>query len=395
MALVMLVACGKDEPKVDKIEEHSNDKIEKAEPNKNDPKKEDGTEENKPNKSVEEEKPQKPATDVKKPEDYHLRQNLHAEWLKPVEESDFAYDKLYEEGDKAIFTADYLARYIRFVSSDHTTPRYELTSKDIKDLSVSDIKVQQGGVAIKMKYKGLDKAAYINLPFDRLKYYDSKVTIKTDSPKANWYVGGVAHIPSLYLSELLDYDTERYAHDEIKAVADYRNNSLELSFKLVHQRSERDLVTISKTIKGFKSVQKLAQDLVIASGYELNQSFGKRFYNEQDMAKVKQALDNPQLLLQYLEKAQIMANGEELSLAKKSDTSNGSQEYYILESEGQGREHYHYYFVSPRFELVSVRREGQRLYLSLALVAVGDYVFDRAIPLKQEMMITLHKPTNS
>lgn len=382
--LLMMTACGKDEPKQEQPQKPEVGQIEPSKPNESGKK-----EQNTPPINPGENQNPPATTNTKKPEDYDLRRYLAVEWRnKDIEASDFAYDRLNEESDsKGIFTTEYLAKYVRFVSSDRNANRYELTAEDLKDLAITDIKAEQSKITLKVKYKSIDKTEAISLRFDKILYYTKKLKVNT-ARLGSWYASGVAHQPAIYLTHILEYDSDRYAHEDLHAVANESDNSVTFSFKLVSKNGERELANITKTVEGFRPLSMLAQELVVASSSDLGTEFGKNYRHEQDLSKIK--VRASQSIQSWIKKAQI-GIGSVGSLHWDEDRSQPNSIRSVLQGNSSHIDNHHYYFVDPRFEVVSVRKQDHFLYLKLRLVAVNGQGLEVA-DLPQELMVHLIDP---
>lgn len=400
--LLLITACGKEEPQIQTEVKQTNTaeitkpalpnpKPSEGGGNKNNPPTDEGT---KPNEPIVSPLTPPKESNIAKPEDYYLRQYLNAEWIhRNPETTDFAYDRLNEDADKSLFTSEYLAKYVRFVSSP-SGGQYVLTAEDLKDLSISDIKAESTRISLKIKYKGIEKATPLYLSFQSINYYEHKVAI--DATRiSEWYATGVAHKENvdIYVGHILKYDEQRYAHQSVTATANESDSSVAFQFKLISKKNERELANITKIVKGFRPLSTLAKELVIASSAELGAELGSKYRHEHDISKIEPRLKNN--LMNWIKKAQVwIGETSEGGLHWYEDSSQLGSIRNILRGNQNNLANHHYYFVDPRFEIVSIRRDNERnlLYIKLKLSSINNHVFDDLV-LQQELMVHLIQPS--
>lgn len=309
---------------------------------------------------------------AKTPQNYYLAKNMDADWrvAKEVYTKDFALDKLYEDKDVALFTAEYLARFVNFYSSDFTTSRYILSSEEIKDIKILDINYRDGAIRFKTEYKGVKSDREIRLQLSQIDYYSNKLSID-NSTAGKYYAEGVAEHADMYLTQFVDYDSERYYHEGVSAQSSDAGETVHFRVKLYAKKGELFLGKIEKTVKGFRSLSQLAKDMTIAGNYEVNQRLGRLVGNLQGgdalKTKLNLSIDN------WIKEASILIDNQRLGWRENYQPGAGTTP--IL-STGTRISNLHLLFKHPRFQVVEARREDNFLYVKFRILTINDLSFN-------------------
>ena len=230
--------------------------------------------------------PAEPIPLVPKPSDYRIATRMVVEPIKEktremlskLKIEDFAW-----RGNKdAIKLADLLP-FVTFKASDLDGEPYTLTSEDLKQLELVDLKYEEHAsyrdyIAFKVRYNHISGTSVLRIPASRRDYFMQKFEVHKDfAPR--YYLGGIAHLFPASAGEILKgYDRAKYAVVLTDARADHLNNNL--SFRglvhLVGMGMEETVVVLDFEAKGFKPLSALQGQLTFVTSGELNERMRDR-----------------------------------------------------------------------------------------------------------------------
>lgn len=185
---------------------------------------------------------------------------------------------------------------------------------------------------------------------------------------------GVYENLDVFLRNMLVFDKTKIIPELVTKSKNSGSNSIDVTLKLISaDGKETEIATIHKTLTGFKSLNDLKNELVLAHGFELGEYFGKKFRDAKDgdlLERVK--LIDPRV---WIGKAQfsIKRNGNFISLNKEEVSLRGENSIVTLytPSDHLG-ENKDIYLKEPHFTVIQAKKEGNYLRLVLQLVAVND-----------------------
>lgn len=203
--------------------------------------------------------------------DYEIGTRTYAQWnvAKEVYLKDFDLDQLLLYNNTAFYTVDYLKKYVLFSASTVNGEHRQLTDEELGKLTIKDLKFGYDNViTFKTEYASLQSKVESRLDLSKQEYYGLKVKVNESFAKG-LYMRGVYEEFALYVQGLLDYDRNIFAAElEQDLTKSEEENSISFSIKL-QTKTGVDIVTLYKTAKGFKSLNNLKQDLLIASSADL------------------------------------------------------------------------------------------------------------------------------
>ena len=357
--IALTYSCGKDEPTIinttEQKQQNSNNNT------------------NTPHKSQESEAP------VKKPNDIHMAKRAVVTWKEGVDYlKEFNFDELYRVKNTSLFTLEYLSKFITIYSTEvDGSSHYVFNDDDLKQVSISNIQYKpsnsnEGNITFDLSYKGI-KGAKASLPFNKQTYYSDFVTLNSNVIKQK-YMHGVYENLDVFLRNMLVFDKTKIIPELVTKNKNGTSNSIDVTLKLISaDGKETEIATIHKTLIGFKSLNDLKNELVLANGFELGEYFGKKFRDAKDgdlLEKVK--LIDPRA---WIGKAQfsIKRNGNFISLDKEEVVLRGENSIVTLYTPADHLgENKDIYLKEPRFTVIQAKKEGNYLRLVLQLVAVND-----------------------
>ena len=225
--------------------------------------------------------PAEPTPSVPKPSDYRIATRMVVEPIKEktremlskLKIEDFAW-----RGNKDAIKLEDLLPFVTFKASDLDGEPYTLTSEDLKQLELVDMKYEEHGsyndyIAFKVRYNHISGTSVLRIPVSRRDYFMQKFEVNKDfAPQ--YYLGGIAHLFPASAGEILKgYDRKKYAVVLTDARADHSNNNL--SFRglvhLVGTGIEDPIVVLDFEAKGFKPLSALQGQLTFVTSGELNE----------------------------------------------------------------------------------------------------------------------------
>lgn len=267
--LLVLSACGSND-----APEPPKPKTEKpADPHKQNKDKEKEKENN--NQPQGEEKP--------RPSDLDLGRRAQAQWN--VEKEKYSAEPAFEvfflqnKGDNAAI--ERLKTYLRFSSSATDGTPYAFTEEEIKEIQLAEVTYDESTQYIRFKttFRGYTSQDFIQLSLKKADFYEQLIKENTDYITQH-YMRGVAHYFEAMVGEVLQYDTDKYAVTiQSKEGNDY-NNQITCTLRVTHKTSGKELITLQKTLKGFKTLDKLAEDLQASPKHELVEYIKKAQQND-------------------------------------------------------------------------------------------------------------------
>lgn len=322
-----------------------------------------------------------PPTSNKRPEDLDLGLRTVGQWRvdKATYLDQFDFEALYLNNNKARFTTDYLKQFVRFqaVRVDGTGGVYTLTDADLKHLSIVDIAFEatsasSGHITFYTAYKGVKSSNKTMLPFDHTAYYDAKVKPNTQAI-AHRYLLGVSKYPGVFYGSLLDYDSNKYRLllVEHSAQADLSSNVLHCTLILEHSTTGKRLAELHKTIKGFKPLSKLQNELQLSSSYELLEEMRKRVNRYKSEKMRLEVLRSTMPIWRKTLQIAIKDSHRGLTQLYWDKVRDSYHQEVDAMLAGQNAAELDLYFESPIFELQSIRIDGEDLYLHIKLSEVN------------------------
>ena len=357
--IALTYSCGKDEPTIINI-------TEQKQQNSN-------NNTNTPDKSQESKVP------VKRPNDIYMAKRAVVTWKEGVDcLKKFNFDELYRVKNTSLFTLEYLSKFITIYSTEvDDSNHYVFNDDDLKQVSISNIQYKpsnsnEGNIAFDLSYKGI-KGAKASLPFNKQTYYSDFVALNSNVIKQK-YMHGVYENLDVFLRNMLVFDKTKIIPELVTKNKNGASNSIDVTLKLISgDGKETEIATIHKTLTGFKRLNDLKNELVLAHGFELGEYFGKKFRDAKDgdlLERVK--LIDPRV---WIGKAQfsIKRNGNFISLNKEEVSLRGENSIVTLytPSDHLG-ENKDIYLKEPHFTVIQAKKEGNYLRLVLQLVAVND-----------------------
>ncbi|GGM55164.1 hypothetical protein GCM10007088_12430 [Porphyromonas pasteri] len=244
--------------------------------------------------------PAEPMPSVPKPSDYRIATRMvvepikekKAEMLATLKIEDFAW-----RGNKDAIKLEDLLPFVTFKASDLDGEPYTLTSEDLKQLELVDMKYEEHGsyndyIAFKVRYSHISGTSVLRIPVSRREYFMQKFEVNKDfAPQ--YYLGGIAHLFPASAGEILKgYDRAKYAVILTDARADHSNN--ELSFRgqvyLVGTGIEDPVVVLDFEAKGFKPLSALQGQLTFVTSGELNEHMRDRLKKIQKSKTIADAV---------------------------------------------------------------------------------------------------------
>ena len=328
---------------------------------------------NTPDKSQESEAP------VKRPNDIHMAKRAVVTWKEGVDYlKEFNFDELYRVKNTSLFTLEYLSKFITIYSTEvNGSNHYVFNDDDLRQVSISNIQYKpsnsnEGNITFDLSYKGI-KGAKASLPFNKQTYYSDFVVLNSNVIKQK-YMCGVYENLDVFLRNMLVFDKTKIIPELVTKNKNGASNSIDVTLKLISaDGKETEIATIHKTLTGFKRLNDLKNELVLAHGFELGEYFGKKFRDAKDgdlLERVK--LIDPRV---WIGKAQfsIKRNGNFISLNKEEVALRGENSIVTLytPSDHLG-ENKDIYLKEPHFTVIQAKKAGNYLRLVLQLVAVND-----------------------
>ena len=193
---------------------------------------------------------------------------------------------------------------------------------------------------------------------------------------------GVYENIDVFFAGLLKYDNVKFLPRVMHAIKNDGSNNISLTLKLTaNDGHETELAQFTQTIKGFKPLTDLSNELQLAGSTELGEYFGKKFRNTPNGDKLSQ-MPEPRL---WIEKAQkgIRRGGNLIELS--SEEVNGARVWRPASGSGSNLD---IYLASPRFEVIEARKDGIFLHLKLKLVSVNDTAVEGVVISMQVHLIS-------
>lgn len=361
----VLCACGKgNEPKLlprDRKEQQSKPE---TTPNQGD-KTKDKQGDNKDGKQGESDK----RTD-KRPSDYNMGARSYAKWRVSEDEyyKDFDLETLILNGNTDKYTAEYMAKFVSFFSSDINGEQYMFTAEDLKKVKIHDIKFvnSQDVVTFTISYKDVKSKTATSLPIRNEEYYARKLTVNKDFVSTVYMRGVYEHV-SVFLGSIINYDRNVYAVELQSPTSKERNdnsNTISLLLSVKHQKTDRVLAeNVRVAIEGFKSLNALAQEMKIAHSHDMLTYF-KTKMKDVVSGDVKHKLKDLEKV--FMPKALYTVRTQELKFEQNKIVGHGERSMLDV------------YLENPRFELeyAVLKLESFDLLLKVKLVGVNDISLD-------------------
>ena len=251
---------------------------------------------------------------------------------------------------------------------------YTLKADDLNYLTIEDITYDRQYISFYTKYKGIKSSTKSTLKFDAMDFYDRQFTTD-NSYVSSKYMRGLYESLPIGIGSLFSYDSQRYQIDYVADSKDKsdNNNSLSLSIKITDKKildNSKNTFEIHKNVEGFRTLKKLADDLVIGHNFEFRDKVKNVIKNHPNKTDLTQNLrgffDNNwyNLVSIFL----ISDPSHELSIYGQS-----SLHRYISGAAG----HLDIYLAQPRFVLTSAVIDGRNLVAKVKFQDANEVPIDK------------------
>lgn len=320
---------------------------------------------------------------VKKPKSFYMASRVQVRWKSQLnnapETTPIAFDELYRLKQTDKFTAQYLSQWVEFYAS---TPEkgniYIYTDEDIEKTQLSDVNYNDGKITFILSYngtKGNDTSkGRPSLNFDKNEYYKRKVTLNTSYTKQFYMQGVYEHLESFYGNALELEDEKTFVAELVpnSKHLDKSSNTISCQLSLsTYQNSNGELARFEYKFEGFKPLSDLKEEWLLATTSDLDEYMKKRLGNAPDGDVLEKVEKFP--VGNWIKMAQmaVRRNNSLLKLyAGKAEQNNIEVEAWIPES--RRVIHSDILLVAPHFEVISARKNGNRLHLQIALTYVNE-----------------------
>lgn len=302
---------------------------------------------------------------TERPNDYHLGSRCQIEWTATDDKlyTDFDLESLWLDNKISMFTLAYLRPYIHLYSSSPDGKIYQFVEDDYLHTEVKTIKYNraQEVIELQLTYKGIPSKV-LKLPFRLNEFYNRRITFSTTFARER-YAEGFSKHPDIYQGDLLRYNSNRYAvtisKDSGISVED-NAQTVSMTLRVNLKSSDEELVSIQKKLSGFRSLDKLREDLTIAHSYKtrefLSNMITKMRANEDLVTKLANTLPN------WSRTLQLNIRGRNLIPVNNRDWEPEAITYQFADL----------YLRDVHFELKSARLEGRDLKMRIALTDAND-----------------------
>lgn len=209
----------------------------------------------------------------KKPSDSYMGTRMYVQWKKGITPDMYfeAIDIADIINNKSKFTASFLKEYVSFHSS---TPNggvfYEFNDEDIKNIQIHDLEYRYNQIMFYASYKTI-KSNLLKLTFNMRDFYDRKFKLNQEFISKN-YMRGVYEDASGNLGNIFVYDTQRYdiEGNGQSNYVDNGGNYFRMGVRVTDKKSKLS-TELSKEVRGFKTLEMLANNLTITPRAEFEQ----------------------------------------------------------------------------------------------------------------------------
>lgn len=327
---------------------------------------------------------------AQKPTDYEMAMRAVATWKTEVDyQNEFDFDTLYRLKDTGKFIAAYLQKFVNLTSSAvDGTKHYTFTPADWAKVAISEVRYladnsRSGHIAFTITYNGVKGQTgngtngSPSVSFNKSDYYATKVVVNTEETK-KLYMRGVYENADVFRSTVLKFDGTSFVPYFDGKNKNDGDNSFDLTIRLVaRDLHETELATFTLKVSGFKPLSSLSEQLYLSGSYDLNSFFGKRFRTKPDgdYSEAVKAL-SPRLWLK-LAQMSVKRDGEIVSLSPNEvNYGSGSSKVMVWLPENGSAEYMDMYFVEPRIEVISAKKEENFLYITYKLTSVNETAID-------------------
>lgn len=313
---------------------------------------------------------------VPKPSDFHMASRMTVRWkvaeteaLRTLPVEEFAWG-----GQTNAISLATLRPLVTFASSAPDGASYTLTEEDLKLLELTDLRYEEGALGadhltFKVRYNGIAGSDKLSLSLSRYDYFRQKFEVDP-AFAPQYYLGGVAQNFGVYSGSILKaYDREKYALvlsvDQVSA----SSNTLRVK-AVVHlpRYRKEDVQTLTFDVTGFKSLQTLGDNLILATSSELNDAIRTRLQRLRDRSDAAILANLRQSLRNWLQLAQVGVRTDNGSLGILSWERDGRR---LVGNRNGGVDTRDVYLDEVHFELLSARLSEDRNTLELGLKFTG------------------------
>lgn len=277
--------------------------------------------------------PPSPQNPPQKPADSYMGTRMGVQWKSGVSK-----DILYNDIDiaelinnKEKFTAEFFKKYVSFYSSEPNGNNfYTFNDEDIKNVQIHDLTYEYGDgfnstISFRTSYKGT-KSDVQRLRFSAREFYESKFLLNTDYISQN-YMRGIYELGEGAIGHVFKYDENRYEIDYNSHHKDDYNNTFDISFTIIDKNANnKKEVSITKNVKGFKTLKHLADNLTITTTTEFDDlvksEYGKLEKRYKEKAKFVEALNNVFINRNWIQNTKIKVENTLLTTWRNLGSSN-------------------------------------------------------------------------
>ncbi len=219
---------------------------------------------------------------MSRPDDYQMVNGAQGKWKANVDYyAELNFDSFYRLHKVDVFTAENLGRLVDFYSINVEGKEYLFTLEDLEKTIIEDVKYEQNQISFYLRYNNSRSKKRISLPFDKNKYYEGKVTVNTDFIKQK-YMRGIYENPSLFNGHIFLYDESAYVVEINTSLKDKSDTDNMLTLHLsMYAKDTGDLLLaeFDKRFIGFKPLSELKNELIAYSTPDLHEFMRNKLKN--------------------------------------------------------------------------------------------------------------------
>lgn len=254
---------------------------------------------------------------------------------------------------------------------------YHFTDEDMTRVGIKDVKwnaVQQK-IEFRLTYNNISGRTIQSLPFSLTDYYSNQFDVDASFVSTH-YLHGVHRYADAFLGNLLQYDSEKYLPELYSKQADFRNNTMTVTFTVCNRHNgQKQVAIITKELRGFKTMHQLLNNMIIGATAEVHDEaveVMKKYNSSGYKQPLLKYLEAKVINRKWMQKMSYDVDGYPVSCnIVKNDIY--SRDIEVISGQGARLD---VYLEEPIWRLGEAGIEGRNLKLKMVLKSVNHIDLD-------------------
>lgn len=254
---------------------------------------------------------------------------------------------------------------------------YNFTDEDMTRVGIKDVKwnATLQKIEFRLTYNDISGRTIQSLPFSLTDYYASQFNVDSSFISTHYLHGIHRHVGG-FLGNLLQYDSDKYLPELYSKQADFRNNTMTVTFTVCDRYDgQKQVARITKELRGFKTMHQLLNNMVIGATAEVHEEaveVMKKYNSSVKKQSLLKYLEAKVINRKWMQKMSYGVDGYPVLCDIVKDDMY-SREIEVIRGQGA---RFDVFLESPIWRLGEAGIEGRNLKLKMVLKSVNHIDLD-------------------